>query len=234
MKFTNKKAIIFDLDGTLINSEADLALAVNAMLTSLGRPSFKLHEIQPWIGNGAHALVKRALSGNMQIDASISESFFETAFTTFIDAYEQNVCVKTMVYPGVRVSLKVLKAQGFKLAIVTNKPIQFVRPILEKLGLDNLFEIILGGSCVEKPKPDPLPLETVCERLNISASECVMVGDSINDILPANAINMQSIALMYGNAQGEDLTAYNPSIALHDFSDIVGLFSPEANYAYSE
>ena len=234
MKFTNKKAIIFDLDGTLIDSEADLALAVNDMLTQLERPTFKLHEIQPWIGNGAHALVKRALSGGMQIDESISESFFEKAFTTFITSYEQNVCVKTSIYPGVRVSLKVLKAQGYKLAIVTNKPIQFVHPILEKLGLDNLFEIILGGSCVEKRKPDPIPLITVCERLNISASECVMVGDSINDIIPANALKMQSIALMYGNAQGEDLRTYNPSIALHDFSDIVELFSPEANYACAD
>lgn len=234
MKFTNKKAIIFDLDGTLIDSEADLALAINDMLTLLDRPTFTLHDIQPWIGNGAHALVKRALSGGMQIDELLCESLFEHAFATFINSYGKNVCVKTSIYPGVRVSLKVLKAQGYKLAIVTNKPIQFVHPILKKLALDNLFEIVLGGSCLTKRKPDPLPLVTVCERLNITLDECVMVGDSINDILPANAIKMQSIALMYGNAQGEDLTAYNPSIALHDFSDIVGLFSPEANYACSE
>lgn len=234
MRFSKKKAIIFDLDGTLIDSGEDLVSAVNSTLLLLNRDTFSSDEIHSWIGNGALLLVKRALSGGDVDDETLEQSLIDQAMSLFLTEYEKNVCVNTTMYSGVRVSLKVLKAQGYKLAIVTNKPIQFVHPILKKLGLDTLFEIILGGSCIEKSKPDPLPLETVCKRFNISPQECVMVGDSKNDILPANALGMDSIGLLYGYNYGENIQDYNPTIVLDDFSDVVGLFSPEANYACAE
>ena len=234
MIFKNKKVIIFDLDGTLIDSSPDLALAVNDMLAKLGRETFSTDLIDSWIGNGARLLVKRALLASAEKESDVNDAFLEKALTVFLTSYEENVCIKTSVYPSVRISLKVLKAQGYRLAIVTNKPKQFVQPILDTLEMGALFEMILGGSCLSKRKPDPLPLQTVCDRLSVSVEECVMVGDSKNDILPANAINMESIAVSYGYNYGENILDSKPTVLISDFSDIVQKFSPSLNDEIAE
>jgi len=107
------------------------------------------------------------------------------------------------------------------LAIVTNKPFAFVEPILEKLELLDRFELILGGDSLEEKKPNPLPLLYVTEKLNVSVDKSLMIGDSKNDILAANACNMQSIGLTYGYNYGENIATYNPSTVLNDFADIL-------------
>ena len=178
----DKKLIIFDLDGTLINSALDLALAINYMLDTLGRKTFDNETIHGWVGNGALMLVQRALSGDRTIDSHLDESYVEKSLKIFLDFYETNLCVVTKPYPQVVSTLQALKEKGYTLAIVTNKPFKFVEPILDKLGLDGLFELILGGDSLEKNKPDPLPLLHVCHTLNIPTENSVMVGDSKNDI----------------------------------------------------
>ena len=227
MKFSNKKAILFDLDGTLIDSAPDLALAINNMLTSLDRPTFHDDLICSWVGNGAAILVKRGLSGSSEIDPNLDNDLCEKALQIFLDAYKNNLCVATKLYPYVNVSLKVLKAQGYRLAIVTNKPHEFIAPILTALELDNLFEITLGGDSLSKRKPDPLPLLHICKELNVNVEECLMVGDSKNDILAAKAAKMESIGLTYGYNYGEDIGLHKPEAVFDDFSDIVATLSPE-------
>jgi len=224
MTFINKSLILFDLDGTLIDSVPDLAKAINRMLLELGREPFSEEVIRYWVGNGAQILVKRALSGDREIDASIDSTFFEQALELFLSFYSQDLCTETKPYPHVIETVHALNANGYRLAIVTNKPIEFVRPILEGVALQNLFEFSLGGNSLEKKKPDPLPLLYTCQKLEVPVENAIMVGDSSNDILAAKAANMQSIGVSYGYNYGEDIDIYSPDIILNDLSEILLYF----------
>jgi len=221
LKFSNKKVILFDLDGTLIDSAPDLAVAVNHMLKVLNRETFSQDIIRYWVGNGAQVLVKRALSGQSEIDENLEPVLFEKALEIFLTFYAQNLAVTTVTYPNVPSTLKTLKEAGYRLAIVTNKPFDFVAPILEGLNLNGLFELHLGGDSLPQKKPDPTPLLYVCEKFNVTVEQCVMVGDSKNDILAANACGMQSIGVTYGYNYGEDIAVYEPSIVIDGFGDLL-------------
>ncbi len=221
MKFTNKELIIFDLDGTLIDSVPDLASAVNHMLETLDHDTFEEETIRYWVGNGAQILIKRALSGSTKIDENLDEALFKKALAIFLDFYGKHLCTTTKTYPHVSATLHALKSKGYHLAIVTNKPFDFVGPILEGLHLNELFELILGGDSLEKKKPDPLPLLHVCKTLDIPVEASIMVGDSKNDIVAANAAGMQSIGVTYGYNYGEDIGVYDPSIIINDFSELL-------------
>jgi phosphoglycolate phosphatase len=221
LKFSNKKVILFDLDGTLIDSAPDLALAVNHMLEALNRETFNEEIIRYWVGNGAQVLVKRALSGQSEIDENLDPVLFEKALDIFLTFYAQNLAVTTATYPNVPTTLHTLKEAGYRLVIVTNKPFDFVGPILEGLNLGELFELHLGGDSLAQKKPDPTPLLHVCDQLNVTVEQCVMVGDSKNDILAANAAKMQSIGVSYGYNYGEEIGVYNPDVVFDDFADIL-------------
>ena len=221
--FSDKKVILFDLDGTLVDSVPDLALAVNHMLESLEREPFCAETIRSWVGNGAQTLVQRGLSGGSVVDEAIDPELFSQALNIFLGYYAQNLCVATVTYPNVPATLKALKDKGYRLVIVTNKPYDFIDPLLEGLGLTDLFELCIGGDTLSRRKPDPLPLLHACERLGVTASECVMVGDSKNDIVAANAANMHSIGVSYGYNYGEDISLYAPNRVVDDFSEIVAL-----------
>jgi len=224
LKFIDKKVIIFDFDGTLIDSEPDLALALNYMLDKLNRETYTQSVISHWVGNGAETLVKRALSGSTIIDEHIEQELFLNALDIFLKFYAQNLCVKTYLYPNVKKSLEKLKEQGYIMVIVTNKPADFVAPILKGLAIDEFFEFYLGGDSLEKRKPDPMPLLHVCNRLDITVDECVMIGDSKNDILSAKSAKMQSIGVSYGYNYGEDISIYKPTIVVESFADILPIF----------
>ncbi len=221
MKFINKKVIIFDLDGTLIDSSPDLALAINYMLKRLERETFTTDTIHYWVGNGAEMLVKRALSGQREIDENLDSTLVTQALKIFLDFYGKNLSIKTVTYPNVLKTLQQLKEYGYRLAIVTNKPVDFVKPILKALSLEELFELYLGGNSLQERKPHPMPLLHVCETFNVTVEECVMVGDSKNDILSAHACNMQSIGVSYGYNYGESINIYNPNVVFDDFADIL-------------
>ena len=221
MKFKDKKVIIFDLDGTLIDSAPDLAGAINHMLKSLNQDTFDIDIIHEWVGNGAQVLVKRALSGDKIIDENIDEDLFKKALDVFLEFYAQNLSVDTVTYPNVPQTLQTLKENGYRLAIVTNKPFDFVTPILKDLEMIDLFEYFIGGDSLSKKKPDSMPLLHVCDTLNVTVEECVMVGDSKNDILSANGCGMQSIGVTYGYNYNEDIRVYNPVVVVDDFKEIL-------------
>ena len=229
LKFAHKEAILFDLDGTLIDSVPDLATAVNQMLQELDRETFSEDTIRYWVGNGAQVLVKRALSGQTQIDESLDPVLFNKALEIFLRFYGKNLCTETRPYPNVSNTLHRLKALGYRLVIVTNKPYDFVGPILKGLELESLFEFWLGGDSLDKKKPDPLPLLHACERLNLSVGQCVMVGDSRNDLLAAKGAGMQSVGVTYGYNYGEEISVYEPNVIVDDFAQIVQSFDLKEN-----
>ena len=220
MEFKDKKLLLFDLDGTLIDSVPDLSDAVNYMLKELNRSIFSEDIIRTWVGNGAQTLVKRALLGQSDISNDIDTELFEKALNIFLIFYKNNVCVNTKLYSDVHETLNSLKKQNYRLVIITNKPYDFIKPILLKFELDNLFEYFIGGDSLEKKKPDPMPLLHVCEKFNISIEDSIMIGDSKNDILAANSIDMDSIGVTYGYNYTEDISVYNPTLVISNFSDI--------------
>lgn len=227
MELNNKELILFDLDGTLINSAPDLATAVNYMLETLDKETFPEESIDLWVGNGALVLVKRALSGSREIDETLDPDHVETALQIFLGFYAKHLCVKTKPYPNVTSTLNALRSEGYRLAIITNKPYAFVEPILEGLNLKDLFEYVLGGDSLDKKKPDPLPLRHACKALDIPIEKSVMVGDSRNDILAAKAAGMQSIAVTYGYNYGEDIRTYEPDIVIDNFAYLITALCPK-------
>lgn len=221
MQFRDKKLLIFDLDGTLINSALDLSLAVNYMLEQLQKETFDEDIIHGWVGNGALTLVKRALLGKRDLDDSLDKDYVQEALKIFLDYYENNLCNATVPYQNVIQTLETLKSKGYTLAIVTNKPFKFVAPILRGLQMDRLFSEILGGDSLSQKKPHPMPLLNVCETLKVTIEDSVMIGDSKNDILAANVCGMESIGVTYGYNYGEDIGVHKPTIIIDDFSELL-------------
>lgn len=223
MKFNNKKVIIFDLDGTLIDSAPDLAVSVNFTLQSLQMQPYPEDTIRYWVGNGAQILIKRALLGDVDTTPKIDETLFNKALSIFLEHYKNNLAHKTKLYPNVMSTLQELKSRGYQLVIVTNKPYDFIQPILEGLEIKNLFELCLGGDSLEEKKPSPMPLLHVCEKLEVGSREVLMVGDSKNDILSAVNAKIESIGVTYGYNYGEPISSYNPTVVVNDFGAISAL-----------
>lgn len=222
MKLTDKTTIHFDLDGTLIDSVPDLTLAINEMLIMLDRENVEEKNVRSWVGNGAQTLVKRALLGKKEIDSlSVDAALFEEGLALFLKAYQKHLCHATMLYPNVKETLEALKQKGYTLSIITNKPIDFVEPLLMGLEIDEYFSAILGGDSLSQKKPHPLPLEHMCQTLDVSIASSVMVGDSKNDILAANACGMDAIAVSYGYNYGEDIAQYKPLGVVDDFATLL-------------
>ena len=218
----DKQLLIFDFDGTLIDSVPDLADATNAMLATLGKAPYPLETIRNWVGNGSRMLVERALVGKIEVlEGELTEEAVDHAEQVFFDAYKNTSGSKTVAYPDVDSGLRKLQAAGFKLALVTNKPIRFVPKILQSFGWQDLFSEVLGGDSLPTKKPDPEPLLHVCNALNINPAQAVMIGDSRNDILAGQNANMDTLGLSYGYNYGQDIRKLNPTEAFDDFSALV-------------
>ena len=215
MILKNKQLLIFDLDGTLINSIPDLALAINKMLDNLDVEPIPLETVKSFIGNGAKTLVARSLNHTHQ--NNISNELFDKALSFFLDSYKANPCEKTLLYTGVKETLQYLKDEGYKMVICTNKPIDFVRPILEKLDIKKYFDNWIGENSLDEKKPSGLPLIHLAKEANIDIENCLMIGDSKNDILSAYNAKMESVGLSYGYNYDEDITKYNPTVVLNEF-----------------
>lgn len=223
MVFENKKAILFDLDGTLIDSAPDLSYALNQTLSTFGYPTYGEETIHGWVGNGAQILVKRGLSGSVLVDEGLDERLVTKVLNHFLDAYARRVCVDTILYDNVKETIDILKYNSYRLTIVTNKPYRFIEPILEGLGLGGMFELCIGGDSLPSRKPDPLPLLHVCEQLGVQVKEALMVGDSKNDIFAAKAAGMDCVGVTYGYNYGEDISVYAPDAVVDDFGKLLSL-----------
>ena len=191
------RLVLFDLDGTLIDSERDLAGAVNAMLVKYGRKELPIDVIGTYIGDGAPMLVRRALG-----DPSDRE-FLQEALNYFLLYYREHKLDSTRCYDGIAEALREIAASDGlvrKLAVLTNKPVRVSRDIIAGLGIADSFVQIYGGNSFETKKPDPLGANTLMREAGASPGETVMVGDSQVDVLTARTAGMWSIGVTYGFA----------------------------------
>ena len=208
------RALIFDLDGTLIDSKQDLIRSVNAMLLEMGRD--KLHEdtISGYIGHGAPRLVERAL-GN-----GASEEERARALQFFLAHYEEHKLDSTRPYPGVAEALEGLGE--FPMAVLTNKPVRVSRRIVEGLGLGKYFRVVYGGNSFATKKPDPLGARKILEELGRTAGETMLVGDSEVDVQTARNAGTLAAAVNYGFGT-HDRAAYPADIYLDRLTDLTVL-----------
>ncbi|MBD9441331.1 phosphoglycolate phosphatase [Pseudomonas sp. PDM04] len=221
------RLVMFDLDGTLIDSVPDLAAAVDNMLLKLGRPPAGLEAVREWVGNGAPVLVRRALANHIDAEG-VDEVEAEQALELFNGFYEAGHEL-TVVYPGVRDTLKWLNKHGVEMALITNKPERFVAPLLDQMKIGRYFKWIIGGDTLPQKKPDPAALFFVMKMANIPASQSLFVGDSRSDVLAAKAAGVKCVALSYGYNHGRPIAEESPALVIDDLRKLIpGCLDPAA------
>ncbi len=213
------KLVMFDLDGTLIDSVPDLAAAVDVMLRQLGRDPAGDDQGRHWVGNGARVLVRRALAGGMAHE-HIDEGATEQALALFLEAYAGDHSRST-VYPGVRALLDQLQADQVPLALVTNKPSRFVPELLADKQLDGYFRWLVGGDTLPVQKPDPAALNWVMQQAAVSAAQALFVGDSRSDVLAARAAGVPVVAVSYGYNHGQSIATENPDLLVDSLDALI-------------
>jgi phosphoglycolate phosphatase len=189
------KLLIFDLDGTLVDSELDIAHAVNALLRSLGRPELPVHVIATYIGDGAPMLIRRALN-----DTS-DEKLFAESLDFFIRYYREHKLDNTYVYAGMKDALETIRDARdgqVKMAVLSNKPVRPSQGIVEGLGIGGFFFEVYGGNSFASKKPDPEGARKLMAQADARPEETIMIGDSHNDTLTARNADMWAIGCMYG------------------------------------
>lgn len=190
--------VVFDLDGTLVDSASDIAEAVNRMLQDWSLPRVEESIICGWIGDGVRALVSSALrhaGSSVEVDQVLAG---------FMVHYEDCLLLAPQVYPGVRETLQALQQREVSMAICTNKPERFVGPLLRALDLDPYFGCIVGGDTLPQRKPSAEPLLHVVAHYDLRPGQCLMVGDSSTDLLTAQAAGMPMAMVTYGYLRGFD------------------------------
>jgi len=193
------KAVLFDLDGTLVDTLEDLSAAVNHMLAGFNKPPLAVSTIKHLIGKGSRDLTQRALQSDSAEDV-------ERGMKLLVGYNKEHIAVHSKLYPGVIELLKDLARQGTKMAVVTNKNEALSRQILGVLGIESFFDIICGGDTLTELKPSPLPLLHVTERFGLTRDQVVMIGDSINDIMAGNLAGITTIGCDWGFGGPEELT----------------------------
>ncbi len=197
------RALLIDLDGTLMDTVPDLAEAVNCMREELGLPRIAVDRIARYIGKGAGVLIHRALADDLE--GRCSEEDHRRGMASFKRHYHRLNGTRTEVYEGIHEALGELNAGGLVLACVTNKPREFTVPLLERLGMSSSFAVVVAGDDVAHPKPHPALLLAACERLGVSTSQALMIGDSLNDAQAAEAAGMKVLLVETGYNEGESL-----------------------------
>jgi phosphoglycolate phosphatase len=184
--------LIFDLDGTLVDSKLDLAQAVNATRSHMGMSPLDNERVYSYVGNGAPVLIRRAMG------AQATEPEVQEALEFFLEYYREHYLDYTTLYPGVREALDRLSAAGKRMAVLTNKPVRISRAILEGLGVAGHFFQIYGGNSFDLKKPDPVGVAALIKETGIPADRCLMIGDSSVDIQTARNAGVASCGVTYG------------------------------------
>lgn len=213
------RLVMFDLDGTLVDSVPDLATAVDRMLVEMGREPAGVEKVRKWVGNGVRVLVRRALADDIDHTA-VSDAETEIALARFLDIYADCHELITL-YPGVHELLEALSTAAVELAVVTNKPERFVAPLLEQVGLGGYFRWIIGGDTLPQQKPDPAALLQVMRLAGVSQEQSLFVGDSRSDVLAARAAGVPCVAVSYGYNHGRPVAEEAPQLVVDSLAELL-------------
>jgi phosphoglycolate phosphatase len=208
--------LLFDLDGTLVDSAADIYRSMNFALYDLGLPLVLEQQIRVWVGRGAGRLVHCVIE-----HLHLTADWHEPLLKQFMQRYQAEVCVESRVYDGVIPFLNAAKVQGCQLACVTNKPYQPARDLLAALNLSSYFSLLLGGDSLDHRKPHPAPIWHAMQYYQASASQTLMIGDSRNDVEAAHAAGVACIALTYGYNHGEPIATCQPDLILDSLRELL-------------
>ncbi len=207
--------LIFDLDGTLIDSRLDLAKAVNATRRHMGMEELSNERVYSYVGNGAPVLIRRAL-GEQATEAEVQEGL-----EFFLEFYRDHDLDHTVLYPGVRESLDRFRDAGKRMAVLTNKPVRMSRHIVDGLGVGEHFFRVYGGNSFEFKKPNPVGVEALIAESGASPRSAMMIGDSSVDVYTARNAGIQCCGVTYG-FQPETLADPAPDVLfdrMQDFAD---------------
>jgi phosphoglycolate phosphatase len=221
--FSRIRLVLCDLDGTLVDSVPDLAWSANAMLRELGLPEHDPQAARAWVGNGVERFVKRALTGDM--DADPEAGLFASGLELFESYYAAHLSRHSRVYSGVEEFLRSISAIGRHIACVTNKPEPFTSRLIAALGLDPFFDLVVAGNTTARRKPDPMPLQYAADYFSLDGGECLMVGDSRNDVVAARAAGFAVACVPYGYNHGADIRDADPDLVVDDLRQLAELFS---------
>ncbi|MBC8058187.1 MAG: phosphoglycolate phosphatase [Rhizobiales bacterium] len=202
MNVNDMQAAMVDLDGTMVDTLGDFDAVLNAVLRELDLPAIDRAFLGRTIGKGSEHLIRSTLA-----EVGSGEALYERTFALYQRRYLDVNGDHSAVFPGVVEGLTQLRARGWKLACLTNKPTAFALPLLRKKGLDGFFDAVFGGDAFERKKPDPLPLLKTCEALGRPPARTLMVGDSSNDARAARAAGCPVVLVSYGYNHGEPIAA---------------------------
>lgn len=209
--FRAVRVLVFDLDGTLIDSALDLALSVAATLEFMKRPPIAHEIIYSYVGNGAPTLIRKALG------PEASEEGCQRGLEHFLGFYREHMLDNTVTYPGVREGLAALA--HLPMAVLTNKPVRFSEKILDGLGLSPYFKFVYGGNSFERKKPDPMGMQLLLADFGVSPREAMMIGDSEVDVQTARNANTWACGVTYG--LGSDrLVEHPPDVLLDSLAEL--------------
>mgnify|MGYP003503699108 FL=1 len=217
------QVILMDLDGTLVDSAADIALSLNRALADLGLGAVTEAQVRDWVGRGAARLIEVALQHVVPHHGQDPQKHAVEArlLAAFMARYQDSVCEASTVYPGVAEFVAAARNAGIRLACVTNKPYRPAVALLEALNLLDAFELVIGGDTLAHKKPHPEPLLHCLRHFEVTAAQALMVGDSRNDVDAAKAAGVKSLALPYGYNHGEPIEACAPDRLVASLAELI-------------
>ncbi|HPC35446.1 MAG TPA: phosphoglycolate phosphatase, partial [Candidatus Marinimicrobia bacterium] len=211
------KAVIFDLDGTLVDTAADILAAVNFTMKIYGLKPITYEQCLKYLGDGVEDLVKRAVTNSLS--EPIDPDYLAEIVAQYKKFYSSHLTDRSHLFPGVSETLAEL--QDYTLVVISNKSHNFCLQILKQLDIEQYFQLIIGGDLLPARKPDPGQLLYVMQKFNLTASQILIVGDSENDILAAHSIGAPVVVVKYGYRAPESLQKYHPDYVIDNFSELL-------------